>query len=116
MIGPTYQGISELLDQDRDVYWDPQLGPVRDIMVDGQVQTVPATESPRVMKIGLFQPGEIVGSGMQTITFNNFALMFLEDMQGPQSPVMARFMYFPNGEQGSGPTDGSLVRYLRLVE
>jgi hypothetical protein len=117
MIGPTFQGISELLDQDPNVRWDPQLGPVRDIRTeDGQTVTVTATESPRVIKIALFQPGEIAGSGMQSITFNNFALMFLENMQSPQSPVTARFMYFPNGEAGSGPTDGSLVRYLRLVE
>ncbi|MDT8341961.1 MAG: Tad domain-containing protein, partial [Longimicrobiales bacterium] len=112
MVGPTAQGIGDLMDQDPDAYWDPRLGPVRD--VDGE--TVPALSSPRVMKIGLFRPDEIVSSGMQTIRFNNFALLFLEGQANPQAPVIARFMFFAGGEGVTGPATGSLVRFLRLVE
>ncbi len=72
--------------------------------------------SPRVVKMALFDPAEIEGSGMQTISFNNFALYFIEDQQSPQDPVVGRFLYFVGGEESPGPTTGSLVRYLRLVE
>jgi hypothetical protein len=56
---------------------------------------------------------------MQTITFNNFILMFLEDQASQQEPVVGRYMYFAGGEENQGPgpnQNGSLVMYLRLVE
>lgn len=113
MVGPTYQGIDALVDLDPDVTWDNTLGPVY-IGRDGT--RTPALSSPRIVKVALFRPDEIAGSGMQSITFNNFALMFLEGQRNAQAPVMARFMYFASGEVSAGPATGSLVRYLRLVE
>jgi len=113
MIGPTAQGVDELIGEDPDAWWDPTMGEnggIRDSQYgDG-------LSSPRVVKLALFDPSEIEGSGMQTIRFNNFALMFIEDQQSPQDPVVGRFLYFVSGEASAGPTTGSLVRYLRLVE
>jgi len=122
MIGPTAQGIGELIDEDPDVYWEPSAnggegGPARpDANADNGWVDV-GTSTARVIKIALFDPSQITGSGMQSIEFNNFALMFLESQQNPLAPVVARFMYFAGGDgEGEGPTQGSLVRYLRLVE
>ncbi|MDX1646592.1 MAG: pilus assembly protein TadG-related protein [Longimicrobiales bacterium] len=119
MIGPTSQGIDELIAEDPDVYWEPTANGGKGNVVrpnpDGGYTEV-GTSTPRVVKIALFDPTQVTSSGMQTITFNNFALMFLEDMPGSQSDVRARFMYFAGGEASPGATDGSLVRYLRLVE
>jgi hypothetical protein len=42
--------------------------------------------------------------------------MFIEDQQSMHDPVIGRFLYYVSGEEGAGPTTGSLVRYLRLVE
>ena len=117
MVGPTYQGVSELIDEDPTVYWNESVdGPVRPDpdAENGFVEV--GTASPRVIKVALFDPTQVTASGMQTIRFNNFALLFLEDQPNPQAPVNARFMYFAGGEGSSGPTTGSLVRYLRLVE
>lgn len=115
MVGPTYQGVSELIEEDPNVYWDDSAnGPVR-INPDGTRVEV-GTATPRVIKVALFSPEQIVKSGMQTIAFNNFALLFLEDQANPQAPVTARFMYFAGGEGTAGPVSGTLVRYLRLVE
>lgn len=115
MVGPTYQGVSELIDEDPNVAWDESVnGPVR-VNPDG-TRTEVGTASPRVIKVALFSPDQIVKSGMQTITFNNFALLFLEDQPNPQAPVIARFMYFAGGEGGVGESTGTLVRFLRLVE
>jgi hypothetical protein len=52
---------------------------------------------------------------MQEITFNNLALMFLEHQDNPRAPITGRFLYFASGT-GTGPTNGSLILYLRLVE
>ncbi len=121
MVGPTYQGVSELIDEDPTAYWEPAAnggagGPARPDAdaPNGWLELGSAT--PRVIKMALFDPSQITASGMQTITFNNFALMFLEAQANPQAPVTARFMYFAGGEGGEGPVEGSLVRYLRLVE
>jgi hypothetical protein len=53
---------------------------------------------------------------MQDLTFNNIALLFLESQRNPRDPIVGRFLYFANGSGRGGPTDGSLVLYLRLVE
>jgi hypothetical protein len=111
MIGPTFQGIRDLIAKDPDAYWD------------GEKVTRPGgydsedgwRNSPRVIKIALFSPDQIVKGGMQELTFNNLALMFLEEQANPRAPIVGRFLYFASGT-GEGPTNGSLVLYLRLVE
>jgi hypothetical protein len=118
MIGPTMQGVQELIDEDPDAYWEPSANGGKGSVArpdanapNGWVDV--GTSSPRVIKIGIFDPTQITSGGMQSIVFNNFALMFLEPMPGGLSDVSARFMYFASGESGG---DGSLVLYLRLVE
>jgi hypothetical protein len=115
MIGPTAQGVDELIDADPDAWWDPTMnggqGGIRGSEYGGD-----GMSSPRVVRLAIFDPSEIEGSGMQTIRFNNFALMFIEDQQSQQDPVMGRFLYYVSGEESAGPNTGSLVRYLRLVE
>lgn len=113
MIGPTYQGIDELIDEDPGASWDPTANGNRGGIVGSAFG--PGLASPRVIKVALFDRSQVTQSGMQTIEFNNFALMFLEDQQSPQAPVNARFLYYASGD-GSGPDTGSLVLYLRLVE
>ncbi|NNF13726.1 MAG: hypothetical protein HKN72_10895 [Gemmatimonadetes bacterium] len=114
MIGPTNQGVDELIEDDPNAYWDPTMDGGRGGIRDSDFGD--GLSSPRVIKLALFDPSEIEGSGMQTIRFNNFALMFIEEQAGRHDPVVARFMYFVSGEESTGPTTGSLVRYLRLVE
>jgi hypothetical protein len=109
MIGPTAQGIGELIDEDPDAYWDDQVDRIM-----GSDFADPM-DSPRVIKIALFDISQVSGPGMQSITFNNFALLFLESQTTPRSPVVGRFLYFADGSD-EGPVNGSLVYYLRLVE
>ena len=123
MVGPTQQGIGELIAEDPDVEWRDELygpdgrpgAPGREI--DGE--WVAISDSPRIIKVAMMDPGEIDGGGMQAIQFNNFALVFLEEQtSGQGAPVNVRFMYYAggSGEGTTGPSQGSLVRYLRLVE
>jgi hypothetical protein len=108
MIGPTFQGIDELIAQDPNAVWET-----------GGVNSPTygtGLASPRVVKVALFDPTQVTGSGMQSIEFNNFALMFLEGQENPNAPVIGRFMYYVSGEGSNNATTGSLVLYLRLVE
>lgn len=107
MVGPTQQGVKDLVNEDPDAYWDDEAGEVRgsDLGMD----------SPRVVKIALFDPRQITSSGMQTIEFNNFGLFFIEEQVSQQDPVVGRFLFYVEG-QDPGPNAGSLVRVLQLVK
>ena len=119
MVGPTRSAINTLISDDPSAVWNPTAGP------DGKGQVVTPKysdwrSSPRVVTLGLFDPSQIAGvqgGGGLNIKFNNFALFFIEGFlgSGAQAPVLGRFLYSANGS-GSGPTVGSLVRTLRLVQ
>lgn len=110
MVGPTFQGVGELINKDPNAYWDPSTQTVKGSTYGGSWMN-----GPRVVKLALFAPGQITGSGMQTIKFNNFALMFIEAQQNQKSPVTGRFLYFATGS-GDGPVTGSLVKTLKLIK
>jgi hypothetical protein len=72
--------------------------------------------SPRVVTVGLFDPGEITRPGRQFLRFNNFARIFVEEQASRRDPVTGRFLYYVPGLRGrDGGTTGSLVRVLQLI-
>lgn len=111
MVGPTWQGVGELINEDPNAVWDDATHSVKGSSLgDGWMS------SPRVVRIALFSPGQITKSGMQTIEFNNFALMFIESQNSMKDPVMGRFLYYVSGNDAPGTTTGSLVKTLKLVK
>lgn len=115
MLGPTAQGISELISRDPGAWWDPNVGSQGGIV--GSAWGDNWLDSPRVVRVAMFDPTTDIRSGMQTITFNNFGLFFIEAQNSPKDPVVGRFLYYVDGDgAGTGPTSGSLVLYIRLVE
>jgi len=119
MVGPTHQAIDSLISTDPYAQWDPMAG-----QVTGWNQGLYGTDwrnSPRVIKVGLMDPHEVINihdGGHTQVTFNNFALLFLEGFQGGgnQAPLVARFLWFVSGTGNPGTSPGSLVRTLQLVE
>lgn len=111
MVGPTFQGVGELIKDDPNAYWDPSTQTVKGSTFNGGWMN-----SPRVVKLALFAPGQITKSGMTTIKFNNFALMFIESQQNNKAPVTGRFLYYVSGSGDPGPQTGSLVKTLKLVK
>lgn len=110
MVGPTWQGVRELIERDPDAYWDG---------AESRVVSEHGLSSPRVITVALFDPAEIARPGRQTLRFNNFGLVFLEEQKGPQDPVVGRFLYYVSGAGAGdreGKATGSLVKVLRLVE
>lgn len=109
MVGPTHQGVQALIAQDPDAYWDDRTNTV--ISRYG-------TDSPRVVTVALFDPGEITKPGRQHLRFNNFARVFIEEQASRQDPVTGRFLYYVPGVglgQREGQTTGSLIRVLQLI-
>ena len=121
MVGKTRTGVDALIAQDPGAYWQPsgQGG-----QVAGSNQGSNWTNSKRVILVALFDPHQIINihdGGAATITFNNFAVVFLEGFgpatgSPPNPPVIARFLWFGSGVGGGGPTTGPLTRILQLVE
>jgi len=110
MVGPTYQGVQDLIAQDREAYWSDATNSV--------VSEEYGLDSPRVITVALFDPTQIEKGGRQYIRFNNFARFFIEEQVSPQDPVTGRFMYYVksagSGDPG-GTRTGSLVKRIRLI-
>ncbi len=118
MTGPTRQAITQVINSDPNAVWDP-----------GTETVINSTwspnwrGSPRVIIAGLFDPAQIAGifGASNPIVFNDFALFFLEGFDPswtgppPQAPVQARFIGFAKGN-AEGPSNGTLLRILRLID
>ncbi len=108
MVGPTFQGVQTLIAQDPNAYWDEQ---------SNTVVSEYGMDSPRVVTVALFDPGEINKPGRQYIRFNNFARIFIEEQADRRDPVTGRFLYYVRGvgPGRTGQTTGSLIRTLQLI-
>jgi hypothetical protein len=118
MVGPTIQAFNDVIAEDPGAHWDPTLNGGTG-GVDGSSEG-DWRNSPRVIPIALFDPNQIAGirsGGNLTLTFNNFALFFVEGFegQGQQKPLKGRFLYYATGS-GVGPITGPLTKILQLVE
>ena len=112
--------LTDIFDADPSAYWD-----------DGANELVSGfdnpMDSPRVRVVPLWDPNQSI-QGRSTYQFNNFAYIFLEGgggtgyLPGGQTggakndfAIYSRFMGMVPGGSG-GPSTGTLVKYLRLVE
>ncbi|NNG16478.1 MAG: hypothetical protein HKM89_08355 [Gemmatimonadales bacterium] len=119
MVGPTRHAIDSLISTDPNAQWDGVAG-----QVTGHDVSAYGTDwrnSPRVIKVAMMDPHEVIDihdGGHTNVTFNNFALLFLEGFQGNgnQAPLGARFLWFVSGTGNPGGGPSSLTRTLQLVE
>lgn len=128
MIGPTKQGMDDLIALDPDACWAEFPDPQHTGFTTGEVRKLNGAKnctdpypgwlnSPRVAIVPLFSPELFVGmNGRSPLKFNNLALIFVEDQQGRHDPVVGRFIYFVRGTGPADPNTGSLVKQLKLVE
>jgi hypothetical protein len=134
MVGPTYQGVAKdqgtakeppsLMNQDPDARWDPTLNNGKGGIAGSKFANW--RDSPRVVTVAVFDPGLVKTihsgnkdggqTGQAKITFNNFALLFLEGQETKDDPVRARFLFYTQGNGNTGPAAGGLVRSLVLVQ
>ena len=119
MVGPTKQGFKDLIGQDPSARWVEGSGGQRGYVTGSNAGANWQDESPRVIKVALYDPAEEYKSGRISIKFNNIGLFFIEDytrVQGDQEDaVIARFITYAKGSATPGP-GGPLAKVLRLVE
>lgn len=105
MIGPTRQGVDELIALDPGAYWDSGAGEIAG-------SAFGPMGSPRIIRIAFFDPAAPPVSGKTTIEVTNIASLFLEGVDGA-GIVTARIL--PATGTGIGNTPGGL-QSVRLVE
>lgn len=108
MIGPTRQGMDELIAKDPGAYWDLAGDSVA-------MSAAPAWEgSPRIVYMPLYDPREEIGPGKKPVTITTVTAFFIEEMRGNE--VFGRFLYpsgVPGGIEVSG---GAALKYVHLIE
>ncbi|HZI94468.1 MAG TPA: pilus assembly protein TadG-related protein [Patescibacteria group bacterium] len=103
MVGPTKQGVQDLIDQDPGARWDPALGVVN--------SAFPPGGSPRIGRVPMFDPSNPPTSGKQSLKITNIAGFFIEGVKG-NGDVTGRLVF----ATGSGaPTPGTMLTTVRLV-
>jgi hypothetical protein len=127
MVGPTRQGIRELLnEEERTLVWrEPNtvVGPDGNYLppgvVDASDTSGPLVEkSPQIVNMILIGPDQITKSGMQNVTVTNLAMFFIEGIEGSgnNERVIGRFFGPMKGTNPTGTTTSPEVKILRLVE
>lgn len=105
MVGPTKQGVLDLINKDPEAYWDPSTNTVAN-------SSFGANGSPRIIRIPFFDPGSPPTSGKVTIKVTNIASLFLEGIDG-KGVVRARITTAVGTQAGNSP---GLLKYVRLIE
>ena len=102
MVGPTKQGVKDLIAQDPGAYWNSSGNEV-------QGSAYGATGSPRIIRISFFDPRYPPTSGKQSVVVTNIASLFLESIDS-NGVVNARIMLTSGLDQGGTPGGLSFVR------
>jgi hypothetical protein len=107
MVGPTRQGMDELIALDPGATWDS---------ASNTVINSAYGKSPRIALVPLFDPTLAPGSGRNYVTVTQVGAFFIEQT-GPGGEVTGRFLDYaaPGVPCGTG-LGGGLVKGLSLVE
>ena len=116
MVGPTRQGVNELISADPTSRWNAAAGlPDSNQFHAGDGSWM---NSPRVVRIPIYDPEVALNQGRSTMVIASFAGFWIESI-GTQGTVIGRYVRLPaSPEAGPAPgqTTGPVLKTLRLVE
>jgi hypothetical protein len=105
LVGPTKQGVQDLIAQDPGATWDAAAGQVAN-------SAFGATGSPRIIRIPFFDPRTPPTSGKTTVVVTNIASLFLESIDS-NGVVHTRIMLATGSGLGGSP---GALQFVRLIE
>ena len=108
MIGPTRQGMEDLIALDPDAYWDTAGDSVAMSVAESW------EGSPRIVHVPLYDPREEIEPGKKPVTLTNVIAFYIEEMQG--NDVFGRFLYASGVPGGGEVTGGVALKYVHLIE
>lgn len=107
MVGPTGQGVRDLIEQDPGAYWDE---------TTQSVQGSAHAQSPRVGLIPFFDPTLPPGQGRNFVTVTKLGAFFVESVK-KNNEVRGRFVQITTqGTPCAGGSGSSFVKAIVLVE
>ncbi len=116
MVGPTKQGVDDLIALDPDAQWDPGCGAKGCVMRNG----TKVVESRRIGMIPLYNP-DVYANGQQTgklgpqLQVTNLLGFFIESVDGAGN-VRGRIVPTTALKQGNANTAGTFAKVIRLVQ
>jgi hypothetical protein len=124
MIGPTQQGVEDLIALDPDAYWedpDGDGGPLRGYVDGGCLEAHTCIKSPRLVAVPIFDVDLYdlgKASGRQDIVITKVMGFFIERMNG--NDVVGRLCFYPgepyvSATGTSGPPGSSFIVSIALV-
>lgn len=105
MIGPTQQGVQDLISQDPNAYWDG---------TEVRNSNFPGFGSPRIIKIPLYDPNNPPYSGRNTIDVVGLASFFLVGFQGKD--IIGVYMQSTTGGKYGGVHGFSFLMGSHLIQ
>ncbi|MBI5419072.1 MAG: hypothetical protein HZA60_03190 [Deltaproteobacteria bacterium] len=116
MVGPTVQGTSTLIAEDRNSTWNAQKNlPESDAY---HVDDGSWMNSPRVIRIPIYDPEDALNNGRSNMVVAAFAGFWIERIER-QGTIIGRFIpnrAFGNLGPSDGPSSGPVLKVLHLVE
>ena len=104
MVGPTKQGVQDLINLDPGARWDTTQGIVN--------SAFPPGASPRIGRVPMFDPSKPPTSGKQSLKITNIAGFFIEGVKG-NGDVTGRLI---PGTGTGNPNPGTMLSTVRLVK
>jgi hypothetical protein len=129
IVNATSAAVQRLIAQDPNACWASSTDPITGVTTGGVKQLVGGTctgayagwqNSSRVITVPLFNPSQVNGSG--NIQFNNFAVVFVDNLDPRTSAINGRLLFFAKSVGTVPPPGspansfGSLIKKLQLVE
>lgn len=108
MVGPTRQGMEELIAADPNATWNPHTG---------QVMNSAFGLSPRIALVPMFDPTKPPNSGRNYVTVSKIGAFFIESIS-PSGEVRGRFIQinWQGAECPGGGLGSSFIKGIRLIE
>jgi hypothetical protein len=127
IVDSTSAAVQRLLGQDPNACWASSTDPITGVTTGAVKQLVGGSctgdytgwqNSARVITVPLFNPSQ-VNTGMSNIQFNNFAVVFVDNVDPLTSAINGRLLFFAKSVgtvPPPGSPTGSLIKKLQLVE
>jgi Flp pilus assembly protein TadG len=113
--GPTDDGVTYIIDQDRNAYWDPTANGGRGAIAGSCAPGACGTQSPRIVAVPVFDPAKFEATG--EIKVVNIFGFFVESL-GDNHSVTGRLVNVPalfDASKGSIGASSSFLRSIQLV-
>lgn len=125
MVGPTKQGVDDLIALDPAAHWSP--GAITTEYPYGEPNVTDSVginndhnwkNSPRLIKIPLYDPNELLHQGNTQMTVVGFGGFWLEGYDTKQGTVIGYYIQdsTSNASSSTGTSPNQVVKFLRLVK